>query len=209
MDWTNVVKQLVGLGLPILGTALGGPLGATVATIIAKALGVEATPAAVETALQQDTAVAIQKLKSAEAEYVATVQAEAAVAQVQVPAVNAAIQAELTRTSTVDGWLGKFLVFMQVSWRPVFAYETIFECMGLAVIAMHETWTGDFQTLKAMMEFQGFLQWYFGIKFGLLGVYSWGRTKEKVEGNAPEATANSGGLIDNLINKIRGARGGQ
>lgn len=206
MDWSGIASKLIGLGLPILGTALLGPLGGTAAALIAKALGLtDVTPASIDTALSGDSAVAIQKLQSAQAEYVAMVQAEATVAGVQLHEVGETIRAEVGSVMALGGRTGKFLTFLQVSWRPIFAYETIFECTGLAVIGAHETWTGDFQTLNAMMQFSGFLQYYFGLKFALLGVYSWGRTKEKVEGTAvtAEDTGGAPGIVQAVIKAVR------
>lgn len=205
MDWSSIASKIIGMGLPILGTALLGPLGGTAAQLIAKALGLsDCTPAAIDTALSGDSAVAIQKLQSAQAEYVAMVQAEATVAGVQLHEVADTIKSELQAVTQLGGWMGKFLTFLQVSWRPVFAYETIFECTGLAVIAAHEIWTADFTTLNAMMQFSGFLQFYFGLKFAMLGVYSWGRTREKIEGVATETGGvNSGGIVNAVINAVR------
>lgn len=206
MDWSSIASKIIGMGLPILGTALLGPLGGTAAQLIAKALGLsDCTPIAIDTALSGDSAVAVQKLQSAQAEYVAMVQAEATVAGVQLHEVADTIQAELRSVTQLGGRMGKFLTFLQVSWRPVFAYETIGECSGLAVIAAHEIWTGDFATLNAMMQFSGFLQFYFGLKFAMLGVYSWGRTREKIEGAADSdgATPNTGGVVNAVINAIR------
>lgn len=204
MDWSKIASKIIGLGLPILGTALLGPLGGTAAQLIAKALGlVDCTPEAIDACLDGDSAVAIQKLQSAQAEYVAMVQAEATVAGVQLHEVADTIQSELNAVLSIGGKTGKFLTFMQVSWRPVFAYETIFECTGLAVIAAHEIWTGDFQTLNAMMQFSGFLQFYFGLKFALLGVYSWGRTREKIEGTTVTTEPDTGGIVGAVIKAIR------
>lgn len=206
MEWSSIASKIIGMGLPILGTALLGPLGGTAAGLIAKALGLtDVTPAAIDTALSGDSAIAIQKLQTAQAEYVAMVQAEATVAGVQLKEVGDTIRSELQAVTQLGGGMGKFLTFLQVSWRPIFAYETIAECTGLAVIAAHEIWTGDFQTLNAMMQFSGFLQFYFGLKFAMLGVYSWGRTREKIEG-APDignAGDSTGGVVGAVIKAIR------
>ena len=49
MDWSwDGVKNLISSAAPMLGTALGGPAGAAVGGLIAKALGVEESPEAIE-----------------------------------------------------------------------------------------------------------------------------------------------------------------
>lgn len=50
MNWSQL-KDTVGQAAPILGTLIGGPAGATVGTLLATALGVEAQPKAVSKAL--------------------------------------------------------------------------------------------------------------------------------------------------------------
>lgn len=66
MNW-NIVKELVAKSAPLVGTALGGPAGATVGAMVANALGVEAEPVAVARAIQQDPD-ALLKLKQFELE---------------------------------------------------------------------------------------------------------------------------------------------
>ena len=52
MDWGDIAGKVIGLGAPILGSALGGPLGAAAGNILAEALGTaEPTVTAVSTAL--------------------------------------------------------------------------------------------------------------------------------------------------------------
>ena len=47
MDWNDLAKQVIGLGAPLLGTALGGPLGGAAGQILATVLGTSAsTPGA-------------------------------------------------------------------------------------------------------------------------------------------------------------------
>jgi hypothetical protein len=64
MDWKDVAG-VVGKAAPILGGILGGPAGAAVGGLVATALGTDATPDAVSTALLADPGAAI-KLKELE-----------------------------------------------------------------------------------------------------------------------------------------------
>ncbi|TNC14936.1 hypothetical protein FF100_05005 [Methylobacterium terricola] len=72
MDWSSLGGQLAQIGLPALGTLLGGPLGGTVGAVVGKgiaaALGVAPTPEAVSQAVAQDPAAAQTKLAEIEAE---------------------------------------------------------------------------------------------------------------------------------------------
>lgn len=64
MDWKDVAG-VVGKAAPILGGILGGPAGAAVGGLVATALGTDATPDAVSTALLGDPNAAV-KLKELE-----------------------------------------------------------------------------------------------------------------------------------------------
>lgn len=106
MNWGDVAKKAVGIGLPVLGTALAGGAGASVGTLIASALGCDPTPIAVASAMTPESVVALAKIQSderiqlaaqASAEHVAQAQADAASLQ----AINATIQAD----STGKSWL--------------------------------------------------------------------------------------------------------
>jgi hypothetical protein len=205
----TIIKQIAGMGLPILGNALGGPLGGAVAEMVSRALGLpDSSPATIGNAINtMPNDIVIQRLKSAENEYVSTIQAQASLGATQVVAISDTIKAELA-AATVHvnaGSAGGYRVieFMQLSWRPLFAYETLFECCTMATIFAHEVWTGDFQTLTAILQFQGFMTWYFSLKFGLLGVYSIGRSAEKVAG--PDIVAPPD-LITRIIAAVRGKK---
>lgn len=65
--WDNI-KSLIGSAAPLVGTLIGGPAGAAVGGLLASALGVENTPAAIEQAIKQnpEALVAIRKLESEE-----------------------------------------------------------------------------------------------------------------------------------------------
>lgn len=65
MNWSDIGKT-IGDALPILGGALGGPLGAEVGNMAAKALGCNPTPSDVAAKLKADPQ-AIEKLQAIEA----------------------------------------------------------------------------------------------------------------------------------------------
>jgi hypothetical protein len=112
---------------------------------------------------------------------------------------------EEMRIALEEAKLGKFGLFvlgMQTSWRPVMAYETIFEFSALFVVFVHELWTGDIQTLNALLNFTSFFMWYFGMKMALMGVYSIGRTQEKV--NEVAWSAPPPQWMDAIVKAIKG-----
>lgn len=214
MNFGPLIQQVLGMGLPILGTALGGPLGGIVANMIATAIGAptSSTPGTNVTDIlsklqTMNTDEAVQKLRSAEAEYVATIQAQAQLSGVLAHEVGETQRAEIAaavQAAQMGGW-GRFVLGMQISWRPVLAYQTIAEFTAMSVVAIHEFWTGDIATVNAIINFSGFLTWYFGMKLGLLGVYSVGRSVEKVNG-VDDIPAAQPSWLDNVIKAIKGKK---
>jgi hypothetical protein len=202
MDWTDLTKKLIALGLPVLGTALGGPFGGAIAAIIARAIGAPGTdPGSIAMTIDgMAPEVAIQKLKSAEAETVAAINAQAEVSKVSATEVGATMRAELIGGSEEVGWWGIF----SRAWRPLFAYELLAECTCMAVVFAHEVWTGDFQTLTAIMQFQGFLTWYYAMRFGVIGVFGIGRSQEKVAAIKATTSGGNGDPDQSLIEKVAG-----
>ena len=75
MEWSDLAKQVISLGAPMLGTALGGPLGGVAGEILARAVGsANPTPAAVQVQL---AAADPNRLAEAEAHWAEMIQAEA------------------------------------------------------------------------------------------------------------------------------------
>lgn len=201
MDWMSIGLQIAKIGLPVLGSLVGGPIGGSVGVLVAKALGVEATPEAVGTAISTtDNDVLIQKLKSVEAESVAMVEAQAKVAIAQSADVNTSLRAELTGVGDVP----TIWVMFQRGWRPAFGWLLIVECFIFLLLLFHETFTGDFNTMAALLQHEDFLKWFFGFQFGVVGVFGFGRSQEKVAAiNATATTsAPSGGLIGKVVGDV-------
>jgi hypothetical protein len=199
MDWIQVGLQIAKLGLPLLGGALGGPIGAGVGSIVARALGAADSPDAVASALAgTPPEVLVQKLKSAEAEFVALIDAQAKVAIAASADVAGSMKAELIPIGEEPGWFGMF----QRGWRPLFAYELLIECAAMAAIFGHEIWTGDFKTITAMSQFQLFTSTYFGLRFGVLGVFGIGRSNEKVAAINAQSGGIDTGLIGGIISEV-------
>lgn len=188
MDWKSLGGELVRKGAPIIGTAMGGPIGGMIGgvlgDIVARTLGVENTPEAIDAAIKTTPPdVLAAKLSDAESEAVARysyltklAESQADVAKTQVEAVNETIRGE---ASMVDGWWGNWrlllawtLVMETVMWPPVMVYCIIFAPASLT----------------AFVAASGIIIAWWGARFGVLGVHVWTGSNERqaiVTGESP------------------------
>ncbi|MDB5653444.1 MAG: hypothetical protein JWQ94_1057 [Tardiphaga sp.] len=186
MEWGDLAKQVISLGAPVLGTALGGPLGGVAGEILAKAIGATApTPAAVQAQL---AATDPNRLAEAEAQWAQMIQAEAETQRVAISETQQTIRAEIASDDPVQKW-----------WRPAYAFELTIECAALWTVLMHEFWTGDIQTINALVNATALLVTYWGFRFGVLGVYISGRTREKVSAVTGQ---DAPGVIERLVKAV-------
>lgn len=161
-DWKAIGKSLADIGLPLLGTAIMGPAGAAVGSLIASALGSGTSPAEVAAAVTQAASGAnpdaILKLRELELNHQAklfsmTVDAETR----QIEAVNKSMQAE----SQSEHWA-------QWSWRPYVGF-----CFGSA-------WIGTYFILPLLKIPAPVIPTEGWLAIGaVLGVASWFRGKQK------------------------------
>jgi hypothetical protein len=206
MDWIQIGLKVAQLGLPTLGSLLGGPLGGAIGGIVAKALGaVDGTPQAVNDKLgTTDNDVLIQKLKSAEAEANNFVEAQAKVAIANSQDIGNTMRAELVNAGDSPGWFGMF----QRGWRPAFAWLLIMQCGVFFVLLVHELWTADFSTLMALLQHENFLIWWWGMQFATIGVFGLGRSLEKTSALNAAAQAPSldvGGVVGKIVDGVKKA----
>ncbi len=189
MNWGDIAKQVIGLGAPILGTALGGPLGGAAGRILAEVVGAsDATPEAVGKALTTSSA---DRIAQAENVWAETVRAEADAVRGSVAETQATIRAELSSEDALQRW-----------WRPLYALELTFECAALWAVLIHEFWTGDMMAINALIGATGLLVSYWGFRFGVLGVYMSGRTREKVcAATGQDAPGVLGKLVKAVVTK--------
>jgi hypothetical protein len=181
MDWKDIAEKVVGLGAPILGEALGGPFGAAAGKILADALGAEPTPGSVDVAISKTdpvaAAVAASSARQAEANWLAAL---AETGKVQLEQVGETMRAEAQSDDRLQRW-----------WRPIYAMElTLFECPGFGVVLFHALWAGEPQAVNGFANLSGLIVAYMAARFGVLGVYVSGRSKEKraVAGNTTAPT---------------------
>jgi hypothetical protein len=189
MDWKDVAGKVIGLGAPILGEALGGPFGAAAGRILADALGADPTPNAVDVAISKTdpvaAAVAASSARQAEADWLTAL---AETGKVQLEQVGQTMRAETQSDDRLQRW-----------WRPLYALElTLFECPGFGVVLFHALWAGEPQAVNGFANLSGLIMAYMAARFGVLGVYVSGRSKEKRTATASVAP-NVFGQIAKLI----------
>jgi hypothetical protein len=184
MDWGDLAKTIAALGAPLIGEALGGPFGATAGKILADALGASApTPAAVQSAVAAaDPAVAAAAAAKAESEWAAAL---AQIGKSQVEQVGQTMRAEIASSDPLQRW-----------WRPFYALElTLFECPAFAVVLGRGLWDGKPQIIEGLATLSGLIMTYMAARFGVLGVYVSGRSREK-------QTALTGEAIPSIVGEV-------
>jgi hypothetical protein len=192
MNWNDLAKTVIGLGAPLVGAALGGPLGGAAGKLRADALGASApTPDAVQRALAEcgaDSAFAMEAARKAEAEWAAAL-AEAGKAQVT--ETGQTMRAEAASGDALQRW-----------WRPLYALElSLVECPAFALTMLHALWTGHAAGIDGFADLSGLLITYFAARFGVLGVYVTGRSREK---QAASTGAAAPGLLGQVVKAVRG-----
>ncbi|ALK08964.1 3TM-type holin [Blastochloris viridis] len=180
MNWQDLGGALVKAGAPIIGRALGGPLGGmigdSIGGVIADALGVEPTPDAVDKALEETPADTLgPKLSAAEAEAQAKWPALADIAKADAEAQAQAL-GETNETMRIEAVSGDVV---QRWWRPIYAFELTLECAVCWALAMWDLAFGAGKIAAWAVNASGLLSLYWGARFGVLGVYVNGRSREK------------------------------
>jgi hypothetical protein len=186
LEWKDLVPRVIGLGAPLLGQALGGPLGAAAGTILANALGAEpATPDAVAGAINErgaDASFAAEAAQKAESEWLTAL---AEIGKAQVAEVGLTQRAEIAAEDRLQRW-----------WRPLYALElSLVECPAFAATLLHALWLGHEPGINGFANLSALLMTYFGARFGVLGVYVSGRTREK-------QTSSTGELSPSILSAI-------
>lgn len=139
MEWKDLAA-IIGKSAPLLGTLIAGPAGGAIGGLVASAFGTQATPDAVQQALQTnpDAAVKLQQIEAdrqVKLQELITEQAKAdiAAAQQAVTDINATMRVE----AAAEHW-------PTYSWRPAIGFAvalgvlgsvlTVFVAYGAAII---------------------------------------------------------------------------
>ena len=188
-DWNELAEHIVALGAPLIGGALGGPLGAAAGKLLADALGAsDVTPGAVKAVIEAegDSGAIKSAVREADAQFAAAL---AQAGQEQVRQVGETQRAEMLSND-----------LLQRAWRPLHALElSLIECPLFAVTLLHSLWTGSQSAIAGFGSLSGLLMAYFGARFGILGVYVTSRSREKLAVTTGEI---SPGLIADLAKTI-------
>jgi hypothetical protein len=160
IDWKDIAKA-VGASAPLLGTALLGPAGTAVGSIIASVLGVGASPDEVSAALatNPDAAVKlkqIEKERQVELQGLAVQHAQHAIAAetASIQAVNQTMQAE----AKAEHW-------PTYSWRPFCGFVfgvTFFGVYFVLPLAKVPVPTVPFEAWVALGSILGVASWFRG-----------------------------------------------
>jgi hypothetical protein len=192
MNWTDVAASLMRLGAPLLGQALGGPLGAAAGKIVADAFGASApTPEAVQSAITAaDPAAATAIAQAAEDKWLAAL---TEIGRAQVAEIGATMRAEAASEDPLQRW-----------WRSVYALElSLVECPAFALTMLRALWSGHEVGINGFATLSGLLIAYFGARFGVLGVYIAGRSREKQTAATGEPSAS---LVTQVVKALRGRK---
>jgi hypothetical protein len=194
MDWKDLATKVVGLGAPMLGTALGGPLGGMAGKVIAEAFGAAATtPDAVHAAITEkanDLRFAAEAAQKAESQWMTAL---ADIGKAQVSEIGETMRAESVSEDTLQRW-----------WRPLYALElSLIECPAFALTILHALWIGHDTGINGFTSLSGLLMTYFGARFGVLGVYVSGRTREKQTAITGEDTPSIVGTVVKAVTRKR------
>ncbi len=201
MDWKDIVGPVLQSAAPTIGGILGGmipfpggaAIGSQLGTILASQFGVEATPEAVNAAIQNTpTDIAAAKIAAAEAEAVAKWPALA-----QIAVANA--QSNSQQSDYINATMKSELAAGQkwYAWRNLYGYSVVFE---VSIMSLTLVWGMLFDAfvMKNFMNSMSFILSWFGLRFGLLGFVANASANEKVAavtGEAPGFVKNVAKLL--------------
>lgn len=171
MNFSNLIRRVAGAGLPLLGQALAGPAGRTVAAMIGGALGLETdNPDEIEAALaaDPDRLADLRELETRQ-RHDLEMFAEQAAAQA-IETVNAQMGVE---ARAEDAWSRR--------WRPFWGFTSaaaFFVAIGgVLVLVFSIAWSGNWDALSAVPPIVNAFMILFTIPGAILGVTAWHRGK--------------------------------
>ena len=192
VEWKDLAAPIIKIGAPLLGQALAGPFGGVAGKLLADAFGAsEATPVAVgEAIVRAPDTVAAEAASKAEAEWLTAL---AAIGKAQVEEVGATMRAEAASGDPLQRW-----------WRPIYALElSLVECPAFTATLLQALWSGHEAGINGFANLSGLLMAYFAARFGVLGVYVTGRTREKQTAVTGEAMPSIVGEVVKAVTRRR------
>ncbi len=93
---------------------------------------------------------------------------------------------------------------LQRWWRPLYALElSLIECPAFAFTVLHALWIGHETGINGLANLSGLLMTYFAARFGVLGVYVTGRSREKEAVLTGSASSSIVGAVVKAVTKKR------
>lgn len=202
MDWKDIVGPVMQSAAPTIGSILGGLIpfpggsliGEELGRLVAKQFGVDPTPEAVNTAIQNTPSdIAAAKLQAAEAEAIAKwpalaqiAQAEGADRTAQSQTINATMQAEVAKGQ--PWW----------AWRNLWGYSVTVEGAAVGCIVLYDLASGDFKAVNVFLSASSFFYTWYGMRIGVLGYIFRGASNEKIAAVTGEAP----GIVGQIIKAV-------
>lgn len=178
MSWSDVGNKVVQFA-PLLGTALGGPGGAAIGALVAKAFGSDATPESVLAAVESDPNAAVK-----------LAQVEKDALQVRGDTLQAMLNAERTSTHTTRPRiaLGSFRILASVSIMivSVFVYAVL---------------VGNDTMVEVVVNGWPFVAAIIGPFVGLLYAY-FGVLRKESKDRIDAANGGSTGIVATLLGRV-------
>lgn len=168
MDWSQVGKKVLGMGLPLLGTAIGGPGGGALGGMVASALGLsDATPEAVAGALDKDAQSALIALRRVQEDHRFELEKLAMTsATEELKAVNATMR---TEAKSEDTWTKR--------WRPFWGFSSAVAWSAMACAIAYGIANGT--SANVIRELSNIPETFWLIPLAVLGVASYHRGKKQ------------------------------
>lgn len=190
MDWKDIAGA-VGKVAPVLGTLLGGPVGAAAGSLVSSVLGVDNSPDEVHKALEADPNLLL-KLREAEIQQQTQLQQLMVESETQrLTQVNETIRAELASGDKFKSY-----------WRPLFGY-----IMGISwgAIMLATTYQIVFSPQQASTTISalGGLSTLWGIGLAVLGINVWKRSDDKAIAFGQQRE----GIMSAVATRIKGGAG--
>lgn len=169
MDWKEIGAKVASIGLPVLGTALGGPAGGVVGKLAASALGLSENASAEDVAQAIDSGggEAVAKLRELQEKHRheierLTIEAETA----RIAEANKTMRVE---ANAEDSWTRR--------WRPFWGFASGFAWSAMACAIAWSIATGN--SSGVISELSGIPETFWLIPLTVLGVASWHRGKKQ------------------------------
>lgn len=182
----STLKDVLGKVAPVLGTAIGGPLGGAVISILAEVFNTSPTEESVAEAMKSsDPEVIKANLARAEAAFKAAAE-EAVTLRTQMTAHVDMMRMDYERGMFYSGW------------RPMAGWIAMGYSAFICLIVLRDAWAGQYAFLGMAPQ----MLMVGGPIMALAGIYAFGKSQERVAlANAPGA--NIGEIVRDLVGRVR------